>query len=72
MSLRATGPASLGVYDVSGRRVRTLLAGVQPAGSRTVTWDGRDDAGTQLRAGMYVLRLVAGERIETRTVRLVR
>lgn len=72
MSLRSTGPATLHVFDVAGRHVRTLLSGVQPAGTRTVSWDGRDDAGAALGAGVYLMRLTAGERVETRTVRLVK
>ncbi|HET7224395.1 MAG TPA: FlgD immunoglobulin-like domain containing protein [Candidatus Eisenbacteria bacterium] len=72
MSLRATGPATLAVYDVAGRRVRTLLDGVQRAGARTVTWDGRDEAGARLGAGVYLVRLNAGERVETRRIELVK
>ena len=72
LSLRATGPASVGVFDVAGRKVRSLVQGVQPAGERLVTWDGRDDSGSRLGAGVYMLRLDAGGHSETRAVRLVR
>jgi hypothetical protein len=72
LSLHASGPASIGIYDIAGRRVRALVQGVQPAGSRIVTWDGRDDSGLRLAPGAYILRLdTAGVR-ESRTVRLVR
>ena len=72
LSLRATGPASVGVFDVAGRKVRSLVQGVQPAGERLVTWDGRDDSGSRLGAGVYMLRLDAGGHSETRAVRLVK
>ncbi len=72
LSLRRDGPAKLAVYDVAGRKVRVLLQGVQPAGARTVSWDGRDDAGLKLASGAYLVRLEAAGRNETRTVRLVR
>jgi len=72
LSLKQAGPASVRVYDVAGRAVRTLLAGVQPAGERLLAWDGRDDGGAQLSAGVYLLRLDAGGHQETRTVRLVK
>jgi FlgD Ig-like domain len=71
LSLRSAGRATLAIYDIAGRRVRTLLRGELPAGARTVTWDGRDDAGLQLAAGAYVLRLEAGERTESRMLRLL-
>ena len=43
--LPAAGDATLCVYDVDGRLVRTLMSGHQEAGERTVTWDGDDDRG---------------------------
>ena len=70
--LRASGPATVGIYDVAGRRVRTLLRGQQPAGARIVTWDGRDEAGVRLAPGAYIVRLEAGGIREARTIRLVR
>ena len=72
LSLREQGPASVRVYDVAGRTVRTLLNSVQPAGERVLAWDGRDDSGTPLGAGVYMLRLEAGGHRETRAVRLVK
>ncbi len=72
LSLPASGPASVAVFDVAGRRVRTLVSGAQAAGTRTVTWDGRDDAGLRLAPGAYVIRLHAGALAESREVRLVR
>lgn len=72
LSLRAAGPATVAVFDVAGRRVRTLVQGVQPAGTRVVTWDGRDDSGIRMAPGAYLVRLEAGTLRETRPVRLVR
>ena len=72
LSLSQSGPASVRVFDVAGRTVRTLLAGVQPAGEKLLAWDGRDDAGARLGAGVYMVRLEAGGHQETRAVRLVK
>ena len=72
LSLSRSGPASVRVYDVAGRTVRTLLSGVQPAGERVLAWDGRDDSGTRLGAGVYMLRLDTAGQSETRAVRLVK
>jgi flagellar hook assembly protein FlgD len=49
-----------------------LLSGSQPAGARTVTWDGRDDSGVRMAPGAYVVRMEMANRRESRTVRLVR
>jgi hypothetical protein len=57
------------LYDVSGRRVRTLLDGVLPAGEHRAVWDGRDAHGGRAASGIYFLRLQAGN--ERRTAKLI-
>ena len=47
----------LGVYDVSGRKMATLVHGMEFAGRHLVRWDGRDAAGRSLPAGVYFVRL---------------
>ncbi len=49
----------LALYDVSGRRVRVLAAGVQPAGEHASVWDLRDGNGQPVGAGLYFARLEA-------------
>lgn len=41
------------VHDVTGRRIRQLASGSRAAGAAVLEWDGRDDAGRQVPAGMY-------------------
>lgn len=63
---------SLRIYDVSGRRVRTLARGRRTAGAHQVRWDGRDGSGRRVAGGVYFLRLEAGGKTDTRRVTLVR
>jgi hypothetical protein len=50
------------VFDVAGRRVRTLLDRHLPRGNHIVDWDGTDAGGRALAAGVYLTRLaVDGE-----------
>ena len=52
----------LSVCDVSGRRVRSLRSGeLENAGYHQVFWDGRNDRGHDLPAGVYFIRIRAGE-----------
>jgi len=51
--LPRTARGEIGVFDVQGRRVRSLLAGELEAGEHAVTWDGRDDRGRRAAAGVY-------------------
>jgi len=56
-TLPGSGRVRLAVYDVTGRRVRTLVEGFRAAGGQAVEWDGRDDAGAAAPAGLYLYRL---------------
>lgn len=71
-SLGQSGPAKLSVFDVSGRRVRSLLSGEGHGGAQALFWDGRDEAGRELASGVYFYRLQAGERSLTRKLVLIR
>jgi hypothetical protein len=67
--LSTDGPASLRVFDSSGRLVMTLLDQKLSAGLHRVSWNGRDAADCRVPAGIYFLRLVAPD--GGRTSRLV-
>lgn len=71
--LPARAEVSLHVYDMSGRLIRTLLDGevVEP-GRRDVAWNGTDDGGRSVAAGVYVYRLDAGEYSEVRCMALIK
>ena len=49
----------LDIYDVLGRRVRTVLDVQRPSGQHVVTWDGRDESGGRVPSGLYLVRMVA-------------
>ena len=57
---------SVVVYDVSGRRVRTLVDRALPAGRHQANWDGRTDDGQSVSAGVYFYTFQAGDHRETR------
>jgi hypothetical protein len=49
--------ADLTIFDAAGRRIATLVRGEQPAGRRAVTWNGQDEGGQPVAAGIYFARL---------------
>jgi hypothetical protein len=67
-SLARSGPAELDVFSVDGRRVRTLASGVREAGEYRVEWNGTDDSGRPLAAGVYYARLRTAQARFTRVV----
>ena len=68
-ALPATAQVRIAVLDVAGRRVRGLFAGEQPAGSHVTTWDGRNDGGVRVAAGVYLVEMDGGS--WRRTARIV-
>jgi hypothetical protein len=68
-SLGQSGNIDVGVYDVTGRRVATVLSGSLPAGSQSVTWDGRSTTGTPAPSGVYWCVFRTGT--EQRSVRML-
>jgi hypothetical protein len=71
-SLPRRGPVEAAVYDVGGRRVRTLVAEPLPAGRHRLEWEGTDSAGRAVASGVYFVRLRAEERSFSRKVVLLR
>ena len=64
---------SLLVYDVSGKLVRSLIVRqVMEQGNHQRQWDGLDDGGRQVSAGVYFCRMTAGEFIDVKRMALVK
>jgi flagellar hook assembly protein FlgD len=71
-SLPEQSVVSLVVYDVQGRKVKTLVSGSENPGFRSVSWNGRDEFGKPVSGGVYFYRLEAGAFTQTRKLVLVR
>jgi len=65
--LPEAGTVSLSIYDVTGRKVSTLVDGHLGAGEHTVNWSGQESA-----SGVYLARLKVGETVLTRKLSLVK
>ena len=60
---RSAGPVEMGVYDPLGREVRSLAPRAWlEAGTHTMEWDGRTEAGAEAAPGLYLLRATADGR----------
>ncbi len=51
----------VGIYDLTGRRVRSLYSGTLTAGRHRLLWDGKDDAMSPVASGTYFVRLETGD-----------
>jgi len=62
---------SVTVHDLSGRSIRTLFTDTTAPGQRTVTWDGRSDAGVPVPSGMYYyVMTVDGQLLSKKMIKL--
>jgi hypothetical protein len=60
------------IYAVDGRRIATLVNEAMPAGSHTVTWQGRSDEGEMVASGIYFFRIEAGSFNQTGKMTLLK
>ena len=65
--LPVASPIHVEIFDVAGRRIRTLASGdVYPAGVHALEWDGRNERGRTVASGVYLYRLTAEGFTDTR------
>ena len=70
-SVPRSGPVSLSVYNVTGRKVVDLVNRTMDAGTYEANWNGRDASGARVAGGVYFYRLQAsGESLTKEMVRL--
>jgi flagellar hook assembly protein FlgD len=62
---------NLDIYDVRGRRRRSLMNEMKEPGKYQVNWDGRDDTGMELKSGIYFCRITAASFKATRKLILI-
>ncbi|MCK4548291.1 MAG: T9SS type A sorting domain-containing protein [Candidatus Eisenbacteria sp.] len=70
--LARPGHVSLGIYDVRGRLVRSLVDSHRETGFHLVQWNGVDDHGRSAAPGLYFCRLVTRDGSWTRKMLLLR
>lgn len=67
-SMKASGMAEIGVYNLKGQLIKKLLKSNQLAGEHTLVWDGRDDNGNLVSSGIYLCNLRANGVNESRKI----
>ena len=71
-SIAEPGLVRLGVFDVEGRLIKTLVNEAKPAGEHKITWDGRNAGGAQVASGVYLASLDAAGQVRTRKIALLK
>ena len=71
-SLRDAAPVTLEIYDLKGRKVKTLAQGEFASGLHSLVWDGTDDSGTTVASGLYLYRMNSGSYSASRKMLLLK
>ncbi len=66
------GQVQIKLYNALGQEVRTLVDAVKPAGSYQIRWNGTDNSGQQVSAGVYFCRFHSGGTYLQKRIVLVR
>lgn len=72
LKLEQAANTRLTVFDVAGRRVRTLHEGWMDQGSHQLAWNGADDNGRPVASGLYLLQLRQGGRMVARKLTVIK
>ena len=71
-SLPKEETAFLGIYNVKGQLVKTLINGIMNSGTHRVQWNGLDDAGNSVSSGIYFYTLQSGNKSITHKMLLIK
>ena len=55
--LPKTGKVTIGIYNLLGERIATLVDEQQKAGHYNAYWNGKDDRGNRIASGIYFCRM---------------
>jgi len=72
VNLKRSGFITIRVYDILGRELKTIVSAHLSQGEYRFQWDGADDQGCQVPAGVYFYRLDNGQTGYTRTMILLK
>ena len=71
-SVKDATPVTIGIYNVKGQLVKTLVNEDKAAGNHSITWDGIDDNNQPVSSGVYFYKMLAGKYSSTRKMILMK
>ena len=71
-NLVKTSKVTIEVYNLTGKKVRTLVNEVRPAGDNTVVWNGANDNGKTVASGIYLYKIKNGKYTSTKKMILMK
>ncbi len=71
-SVASPSQVTIEVFNILGRKVRTLVDEMKQAGSYRIEWNGHDEAGKPVSTGVYLYRFSAGDVMQTKKMLLLK
>jgi hypothetical protein len=65
-------PATVSIYNLRGQKVQSIKVSGTSKGESQITWDGRDEKGDQVAAGIYIIEVHTGRISRSAKVLLLR
>jgi hypothetical protein len=70
--LGSAGSVSIDVFDVNGRKIRSLYNGISSAGQHEIRWNARDNQGRQMSSGVYLFKVNVDGKVQTAKMLLLK
>jgi len=70
--LRDEQKVNLGIYDITGRKIKTLWDGEISGGNHRLIWNGTDSKGKAMPSGIYFCKLQSDESAQSRKLILTK
>ena len=70
--LLTDGKVNIVIYDLIGKKIKTLVSGFQTAGSKNVNWNATNTQGEPVSAGVYLYSIEAGDFRQTKKMILLK
>jgi len=71
-SLPKDSKVEIAIYNILGRKVKTLVNEHQQAGYKTVVWDGKNQKGNEVASGVYFYRITADDFVQSKKMLLLK
>jgi hypothetical protein len=71
-TLQSRSNVTITLFDILGRKVKTIFDQTMPVGKHSVTWDGTDIDNNMVATGVYFYRIKAGDFVETKKMLLLK
>ncbi len=71
-SVKEDTPVVISVFNLKGQKVKTLVDKTVFAGDHKIIWQGDSDSGSSVSSGVYFVKMITGNHIETRKIVLMK